>query len=31
MVAAGWLPGFIEIYIARDLRVELQRISSGPS
>jgi hypothetical protein len=31
MVAAGWLPGFIEIYIARDLRVELQRMSSGPS
>ena len=25
MVAAGWLPGFIEIYIARDLGVELVR------
>jgi len=26
MVAAGWLPGFIEIYIARDLGVELIRL-----
>jgi hypothetical protein len=26
MVEAGWLPGFIEIYIARDLGVELQRL-----
>jgi hypothetical protein len=26
MVAAGWLPGFIEIYIARDLGVELMRV-----
>lgn len=25
MVAAGWLPGFIEIYIAKDLGVELSR------
>ncbi len=25
MVAAGWLPGFIEIYIGRDLGVELER------
>jgi hypothetical protein len=26
MVSAGWLPGFIEIYIARDLGVELTRL-----
>jgi hypothetical protein len=26
MVAAGWLPGFIEIYIARDLGVQLSRL-----
>jgi hypothetical protein len=26
MVAAGWLPGFIEIYIGRDLGVELERV-----
>jgi hypothetical protein len=25
MVAAGWLPGFIEIYIAKDLGVALSR------
>jgi hypothetical protein len=25
MVAAGWLPGFIEIYIAKDLGVQLSR------
>ena len=25
-VAAGWLPGFIEIYIAKDLGVELMRL-----
>ena len=26
MVAAGWLPGFIEIYIAKDLGVALSRV-----
>ena len=25
MAAAGWLPGFIEIYIAKDLGMELSR------
>ena len=26
MVAAGWLPGFIEIYIAKDMGVQLSRL-----